>query len=1167
MRQSFLLLCFLILGSIALQAQDFAMQNGTINRCNGEFTDDGVGGPYLDNPYTLTICPDTPGDVVQLTFTAFNLQTSPGNGNSDYLSFFDGDNTSATSLGSYTGAISNLTVTASIFNATGCLTLVFDPNGPANAGSPGWSATVSCTTPCANPTLQSAITNPLPTGTEQSVGVCIDEPVSFSGQGSAAAAGFTIADYVWDFADGTTGNGMNVTHSFSEPGEYVVNLTVYDNNGCTNVNVIPLQVLVSTIPIFAGVQMIETEYCLGADLILDAGEIISTTWTALPPQVVSGTTYLADGAGFSYSSSITYDFFEAGQTLENCDDLYGVLVNMEHSYMGDLGITITCPNGTVVDLISFGTNGGGGTFLGEAVDDNGTDNLMAGTGYDYLWAPNATNGTWGQNTQDLDPTTYTNNLGQVVSANILPAGTYESEGNLCDLVGCPLNGAWTFSVYDNLGADNGYIFEWGLSLNPQLYPGVTTFTPNYGPDSDSTWWEGPNIGAVSDNGDVITLNITQPGSYDYTYYATNNFGCTFDTTITVVVEIAPSVTAGPDMIYACGELQLQGSFVGMPPPLCSDESGTYTYCYSDSENALFTYCPNNPGDGTMMTLTFNAGSTEACCDFIYIYDGSDTNAPLIAGPIGGDLTGLQFTATNADGCLTMRFTSDFSVNCANGFGNVTEWNYTVGCTAGGPPYTWHWDPGTGLDDNNVQNPLVTQLNQTTTYQLTGYPIGFPGCATTDEVVITVDPLSNPGVDTQIAICNTDMPFLMTDRLNGNPVPTGVWYDAFGTQIADGMFDPAMDMAGNYQYVVSTGTCDLSAILTIDMAGPTQISLSNDTVVCTAGTVNLNLESLFFGLAPFQYTWTYNGELIGSSEDLVYQPADTGVAVLTVTDACMYVVQDSLTVTVLPSINVVFSADTTGNCWPAAFNLVNEVDPTYYTESHWQIGDGMEYFNVPTINHLFENPGTYDVQLTLTNAVGCSYTATYGGYLSSYPPPVASFEFSPQPTDASQTEITFENLSTGQIQSNVWTFGQNPQLGVSAQANPVFEFPLGVGGEYPVELTVTTIHNCTDDHEGIVIINDIFNVFVPTAFTPNSDGINDFFFIQGSDIDVSRFHFQVFDRWGNQVFETRDINTPWKGDVDFGDHYAPNGAYNWRSVFISKSTGERKELNGSIVIFR
>jgi len=125
-------------------------------------------------------------------------------------------------------------------------------------------------------------------------------------------------------------------------------------------------------------------------------------------------------------------------------------------------------------------------------------------------------------------------------------------GNLCDLVGCPLNGSWTFSVYDNLGADNGYIFEWGINLNPALYPDVTTFTPIYGADADSSWWEGPNIGAVSGNGDVITLNITQPGSYNYTYYATNNFGCTFDTTITVNVEIAPSISAGPDLVYACG---------------------------------------------------------------------------------------------------------------------------------------------------------------------------------------------------------------------------------------------------------------------------------------------------------------------------------------------------------------------------------------------------------------------------------------------------------------------------------------------------------------------------------------------------------------------------------------------------------------------------------------
>lgn len=1168
MKRSLLLLfTVFMIGIQYVDAQFYQMQNGTINACGGEFTDDGGAGNYTDTPYTMTICPDTPGDVVQLNFSAFVLQTSPGNGNSDYLIFYDGDNTSANSLGSYTGTNNNLTVTGSIFNTSGCLTIVFDPNGPANVSSPGWSALISCTTPCANPTLQSAITNPVPSGTTQSVGVCMNESVSFSGQGSSAAAGFTIADYVWDFADGTTGNGMNITHSFSEPGEYVVNLTIYDNNGCTNVNVIPLQVLVSTVPIFAGIQQIETGYCLGADIVLDAGEVISTTWTALPPQIVSGTTYLADGAGFSYSSSIVYDFFEPGQTLENCSDLYGILVNMEHSYMGDLGLTITCPNGTVVNLVTY-PNGGGNTFLGEPVDDVWNDpvlNLTPGVGYDYIWSPTATNGTWGAESQNAPSVTYVNELGETVTNDILPSGTYSAVGNLCDLVGCPLNGSWTFSVYDNLGADNGFIFAWGLQLNPSLFPGVTTFTPIYGAGADSTWWEGPNIGSTTGNADIITLNITQPGSYDYTYYATNNFGCTFDTTITITVEIAPAISAGPDLVYACGELQLQGSFVGMPPPLCSSDAGTYNYCYGENENLVYNFCPDNPGDGTMMTVSFASGSTEACCDYLYFYDGPNTSSPLIAGPVVGNLAGQSYTATNSSGCLTMVFTSDFSVSCQSGLN--TEWNYTVSCTTGGPAYTWHWNPDTGMADNDVQNPVINNLNQSTTYTLTGYPVGFPGCATTDQMTVTVDPLSNPGVDTEIAICNTDAPFLMTDMLNGNPVTYGVWYDAFGTTIADGMFDPATSMPGNYQYVVSSGACDLSAILTVQMASPTQITIVNDTTICNAGTVNLDLQTLFFGKAPFQYSWTYNGSVISNLEDITYQPDTTGVAVLTVTDACQFTISDSLIVTVLPAINVVFSADTTGSCWPASFVLTNNVNIADYTGSHWQISDGSEYFNTATVTHPFANPGTYDVQLTLTNSAGCSYTSTYNQYLFSYPPPVANFSFSPQPTDATATEITFENLSTGTMQSQLWTFGESPMLGTSPLLNPVFEFPMGIGGEYPVTLLVSTIHNCTDQHEGIVVINDIFNVFAPTAFTPNGDGINDFFFIQGSDIDESRFFIQVFDRWGSMVFESNDINVPWKGEVDYGDYYAPNGSYNWRSIFISKSTGERKELNGSIVIFR
>jgi len=118
-----------------------------------------------------------------------------------------------------------------------------------------------------------------------------------------------------------------------------------------------------------------------------------------------------------------------------------------------------------------------------------TDQSTAGIGWDYYWAPNATNGTWGQGASGGLTTPVTT----PTNGNSLTSGTYSAAGNMCDLVGCPLNGAWTFSVTDNLAIDNGYIFSWGINFNPALFPGVTTFTPSIGIDSDSSYWTGPNI--------------------------------------------------------------------------------------------------------------------------------------------------------------------------------------------------------------------------------------------------------------------------------------------------------------------------------------------------------------------------------------------------------------------------------------------------------------------------------------------------------------------------------------------------------------------------------------------------------------------------------------------------------------------------------------------------
>jgi gliding motility-associated-like protein len=1185
---------FMVSFCASLHAQIPISTQGVVNTCNAVFTDDGIGGAYTDTPYTITICPDNPDDVIQANFAAFSLQESPGNGNSDLLFVYDGMDNTAMSLGPYSGSIANLQITATVNNPTGCLTFVFDPNGPANTTFPGWEAIIECTTPCANPTLASAIIDPTPVAADQTVAVCVGETVSFSGAGSAPQPGFTIDQYTWDFADGTSGTGSNVSHAFTAPGEYVVNLTVTDNNGCNNLNVIPLQVLVSTSPTFTGMNDLTT--CLGDtvfgvvvigenslvdDFTNIGGSANGTTWTALPPQVVVGETYLADGAGFSFASEIVYDFFEPGQTLDNCDDFWGVMVNMEHSYSGDVSISITCPNGTIVDLVAF-PSGGGGTYLGEPIDDGfGTSPTEPGVGYDYEWVTDSPNGTWNEAFQGGV------NGGSVIAGvgtpigNTLAPGQYSSVGNLCDLVGCPLNGAWTFAILDNLGADNGYIFEWGLNLNPALYPDVTTFTPTIGAGPDSSYWVTSGndsgiqwINSISNDGDLVEIIPGATGAFDFTYYVVNSFGCEFDTTIQVTVTEAPSVTAGPDQLISCGTVQLDGGLENDPVVDCAS-CGVYTYCYDVFDFYQQTYCPDNAGDG-FVSITFLEGSA-AVNDNLFVFDGPDTWPSPQIGMYNGDLTGLSWTSTDPSGCLTFYISEwDGVGNCTDG--GAEEFLYTV--TAGSAEaasFIWNWTPNNPLDFSNISDPTVLDLNQTTTFTLTGHPLGYPGCSSSDQVVVGVDPLGDPGTDADLEICPTAAPFSLFPELGGNPAGGGIWYYNPGGGLplvaqTDDIFDPLNDVPGDYDYVISVNAdCQNFATVTIEMPLPTEITTPDDTTICNGGQVNLSLYALSEGLAPFQYDWTFNGSSLSSSANTSLDLQENGEACLSVTDACNYTVSNCFDIEVLPVITPSFTSDTTAGCWPYGFQLSVENDPAEFAQSRWVLTDGSQFINQNDLSVAFEYPGSYGVELILTNAAGCSYSVNADNYLNSYAPPEANYSFGPQPTDIFNTEIQFNDESTGfPISSYLWTFSTlaGELLGGSAAANPVFNFPDNYGGTYLVNLQVTDINGCTDVvPTGNVVIDDLLQFYIPTGFTPNNDGLNDVLKLEGADIDPDRFSFQIFNRFGELVFEAQNPSDVWTGEVRDGEYFAQNGAYSWIAIIVSKSTGVKRELSGSVLVVR
>ncbi len=259
-----------------------ANNNQTFNTCTGFIVDSGgQGGTGYSNGEntTITICPGTVGNIISVVFNLFQLSTTDDNPlpnitNVDYMDVYDGNSTAAPTLGTYTGTqLQGVVISATPFNTTGCITLRFRSN---TIGTGMFTASATCTTPCATPTAHGVIVGG---ETADSTRVCVGEVVNFANNLSTAATGFTLANYYWDFMDGTSATGQTVSHAYDTPGYYLVQLFVTDNNGCGNTNLIDLQVYVATKPSFVGLVN-DTTLCLGESLQVNPDpEFSEVEWT------------------------------------------------------------------------------------------------------------------------------------------------------------------------------------------------------------------------------------------------------------------------------------------------------------------------------------------------------------------------------------------------------------------------------------------------------------------------------------------------------------------------------------------------------------------------------------------------------------------------------------------------------------------------------------------------------------------------------------------------------------------------------------------------------------------------------------------------------------------------------------------------------------------------
>ncbi len=561
----------------------------------------------------ITICPDFAGGTSKLALT-FGINTGLlfGVDASDTVYVYDGPNTSSPLLGAYNtnNAPTGFNHVASfINNPSGCLTVQFVSDGAVEGI--GWDANVTCVTipqpfePKMAGYLNGAgpdIINPADTGYAD---VCFDDSIMFvatgvfpyssdvTGVGYSQNAGNVTFD--WTFSDGTQATGDTAWFKPPARSGYIVTLKITDS--FPQSQSIQSKVRVSTIPSFTGVLINRDTVCVG-DTTLIVGAVTSSDTSGVDPTssnfqlggTFAGLTWLPDGSGLNYTTTVGISGFLPAQTITAASDIQELSITMEHSYLGDLEMLLECPNGTQATIFNSYSPGiipggfnGGGTYLGDAFDNNlGTP----GVGWEYKWS--TVNATWGS-----FPTEFAggNTVPTTISAGqaMNPAGIYLPETSFASFIGCPINGNWTITVRDNLGVDDGYIFEWGIVFDPNINPNQETYVPNI---VSAQWLSGATVLPGLPTDTFIVVSSNSPGTFGYTMQVIDNFGCTYDTTVFVEFIPVPSIEVVGS--FACaGQYQMANT--------TSYAGGIWTY----SGPGTASFLPNQNVENPLVNVNVN----------------------------------------------------------------------------------------------------------------------------------------------------------------------------------------------------------------------------------------------------------------------------------------------------------------------------------------------------------------------------------------------------------------------------------------------------------------------------------------------------------------------------------------------------------------------------------
>lgn len=879
---------------------------------------------------------------------------------------------------------------------------------------------------------------------------CLGLPVDFESASAVATGQITAFD--WDFGDGTTGTGGQVSHTYATAGTFDVQLTIA-SEGCTETST--TQVTINPLPTFS----------LGADQAICNGESFQITPTGLTgnEQLQWDPVIGLDNPAVSNpnASPTTTTTYTLGIVDANgCPNIDEIEISVNPLPVANAGTDQTiCEQETTTLSASGGTQYSWSPATDLVAPTNATTQASPLATTNYTLTVTDANGC-----EDTDDMTITVNPLPVIDAGI--------DDSMCagDDVQLAASGAVNYSWTPTADLSNAAI------ANPVFNGSTTTTFTVTGTDANGC-----------ENTDDVEITVVSAPVADFDQPADACLG-----NPTVVVDNS----AGNGLIYAW-------DFGDGTPPV-TDPNPTHTYAT----------------DGT---FTINLGVM-------------DVNGCTATATSTATVFPLPSPSMNLfDG---QEFCEDEPIQFINQTtGNVADVYWNFGDNAFLPAF-----PNT---TSTLNDPTFTYFTSAFSPYTVTLGITDPaGCYEQVQTVIVVR--DKPSANfTATTVCEgqaTD--FTDASTVNGSTVDTWQWNfgDGAGTS---SMANPS------YPYV-QTGVYQAELMVETDHGCKDTIAqnvIVNPTPVVSITGIDtcLNDQTAFVNNSSPQdntiinWDWDFGDgtTATGITGATTYVNHGQFTVTLTATSDSGCVASGTTQVEVFPNPEPAFNLITAEGCTPHEVQFVNQSTIATGQNSvyEWNLGDGTITDN-QNPQKVYPDSGYYNVTLSVTSSEGCNAVLTEENAVRANITPVANFtqnddSFSPLDanlmlTDESEHALTWE-----------WSLGDGT---TSTNINPTHTYT--EPGTYELSLTVTN-GDCEDTQFGRLKVEPIHTFYIPSAFTPDDDGVNETFF--GTGEGILEYNMKIFDRWGKLLFESNELDFHWDGS--YNGKQVEAGMYTYRFFIV------------------